>query len=163
MKSLAFTQWIAVFVVGALIGGASVVFINHGRDKETATQSAKDCERDIDLGLAHTLMDAVPLHAKVLQLMESNQLQEAQTDLCLYAMTEMKSAWDINEHYKGALDEDLTPLLLRDYPVVRRVVGVSSFARLPQSALLEMSNFMADADSIVETERKTSGVVAAGH
>jgi hypothetical protein len=163
MKSLAFAKWIAPLVLGILIGAASVVFINHERDGEPAGQSTNGCDRDIDLSIARTLMNAVPLQAEVLQLMESNQVQQAQVNFCLYVMTEMESAWDINEHYKGALDKDLIPLLLDDYPAVRRVVDASSFSGLPQYALLEMSNFMADADSIVETERKTNGVVAAGH
>jgi hypothetical protein len=113
-------------------------------------------EQDVDLSDARTRMQAIPVHSKVLQLIESNQLQEAQTDLCLYALTEMKIVWDVNYHYKGALEEDLKPLLLDAYPPVRRVVDATVFARWPKSAFLEMSNFMAEADAFVRAEHKTN-------
>jgi len=143
-----------IFVLGLLFGASVIFVLEHARIKRAIWHIEKKCERDTIISLGHSLIADVKTYSAVSEFIESNQLARAQHFVSSHALVALQSAWVINNTYGGVLDEDLKPLILEVYPHVKARVDFDFiWLALPQSSLTEMSNFVHEANALVEAHR----------
>lgn len=108
-------------------------------------------DREIDLALGNAEVDWLSSQDTVLQLLMSNRVSEAKAFLVKSTWWEVENAWSINKKYKGALDDELNPLLKTIYPQLRNQIDLNRFTNsFPNYLLVEMTNFMIEADNITD-------------
>jgi hypothetical protein len=137
-KCLAFALGVAA--------GAAAVFVQ--RSLETRSDAGATNERQIDLALGRAIIDRLPLLDKAIQLGAADQYEQAMTSISRSAWCELDGAWSISRKYNGALDAELRPLLLRMYPRLRQRINLKDFDGWPKTILVEMTNFMKEADRL---------------
>lgn len=160
MRSSVFSKT-TVFILGGVV--ASAFFLSLGRHWKNAVVEAQagECERKINISIGRDIVNRLPILNKIAQCIESNQVPEEQRMLCEHMWLQLESAWSINKQYNGVLEEELRPLLVDIYPRLRQQVNTGRFGIFPKTMLVEMSNFVAEADAMVRAEHKTNEVGSA--
>jgi hypothetical protein len=116
-------------------------------------KSGDKCDRLIDLAIGKADVDSVPMLERALLLGSTNQFEQEQMLISEHAWWQLEEAWVINRKYDGALEIYLTPILLHVYPQLKQQVDLSKFSRWPKPLLIEMTNFMVEADALLELRR----------